>query len=100
MIGGESDEDKAREAETQTVGGKRLQQKGGRKNDADNERHTERREIIRFLSPLYGSRARDPFSFQYSSGKGKQSVYIKDWINPQSDSFSVKQLFIGLASHG
>ena len=39
-----------------------------------------------------------PFSFQSSSGKGKQSVSIKDWINPQSDSFSIKQLFIGTAA--
>lgn len=45
-------------------------------------------------------RPRAPFSVQWSSGKGKQSVMIKDWINPQSDPFSVKQLFIGLTSHG
>lgn len=46
------------------------------------------------------SLARALFSIQSSSGKGKQSVLIKDWINPQSDPISAKQLFIGPTAHG
>lgn len=49
-----------------------------------------------FVSSVW-IKASAPFSFQSCSEKGKQSVLIKDWINPQSDSFSIKKLFIGTA---
>lgn len=35
-----------------------------------------------------------PIFYPIFSTQGKQSVLIKDWINPQSDSFSVNQLLL------
>lgn len=66
----------------------------GDKSEVGRKKKTDR-EKKRLKSP-----ARALFSIQSSSGKGKQSVLIKDWINPQSDPISAKQLFIGPTSHG
>lgn len=69
-------------------------QKGDKSEDG-RKKKIDRGEKKRLKSP-----ARALFSMQSSSGKGKQSVLIKDWINPQSDPISAKQLFIGPTSHG
>lgn len=71
--------------------------KGPNQKEEERNRQTERK-MIKFL--VWICAIAPVFSIQSSSGKGKQSVLIKDWINPQSEPISVKQLFIGPTSHG
>lgn len=61
----------------------------------DKERRARGNDSIPLLSGRIRVRALS--SIQSSAGKRKQSVLIKDWINPQSDSLSAEQLFIGWA---